>query len=124
MQAVKNSLPRPVLARYARIYPLTWEGVAPAGRPEDGETYGLRWELFGPDGYAHGETGCRLQSLPGCPCHDHSLAVRPVEAPGTKKSCGCARSIPAVLRGGHVQEVPVGGVPAALLLASANKRAE
>jgi len=94
VQAVKNTLPRPVLARYVRIIPVAWDGVGP-----EAEQFSLRAEVYGPAGYRPGEVGCRLQAGLACPCSDNSQAIAPKEAPGAKPKCGCGRTIPAVLRG-------------------------
>lgn len=89
-QVVVNPLPRPVLARYVRILPVEWVNASGSG-----DSLGVRWELFGPEGYRPGETGCRLHQRV-CQCagdNSHSAPLSPHEAPGahsaTHQQCPC-----------------------------------
>lgn len=86
VQAVKNSLARPVLARYVRITPTAWQA------PASGH-YALRVELYGPDGYVPGESSCRVQLGQPCGCGgsgDRAMPVIPEQAPGSRPAgCGC-----------------------------------
>lgn len=106
---VKNTLPRPVLARYVRIIPTAWHGQ------EKGNDYGLRWELYGPQGYSQEEERAWLQGLPtrgmcrlqrpACHC-DNSQAPLPLEAPGTKSTCPCRRyTLQLLSRAVHIPAV-------------------
>ncbi len=55
-----TALPRPVSARFVRLAPTAWRSVA--AQPPAAFAPGLRVELYGPEGYAPGERGCRLQA--------------------------------------------------------------
>lgn len=65
-QIVKNTLSRPVIARFVRILPISWSSGSGAGGEAAGD-YGLRAELYGPEGYRPGESSCRLQQAAGTP---------------------------------------------------------
>lgn len=130
LQVVKVPLPRPVLARYVRFVPVAFEaaaavsssgadgspaGPAAAAASSNAGSYGLRVEVFGPAGYRPGEIGCRLQAGAFCPCSDRSSAPSAKEAPGAHSSCGCGRTVPALLRGAWAPAVGGVAVPADVL---------
>lgn len=167
LQVVKNPLPKAVVARYVRFLPVEWHGTgngepcakgadgklkASCGGTEAAETFGLRVELFGPDGYRQGELGCRLQNVltdgsavdGGLDCHCHRsglsrpngfkqplMVLQPTEAGGDvgeevrdKKQCACGRHIPRLLRGSPTEEetVVAGGLPPEIMRKTAQKR--